>query len=233
MNKIQFVRYYPGTVFSDTIYLTPMAELAHRRLCDFIWSKNHSPKNDDCTLAAISKLNRIVWKSVKRELVSYGWKTRQGCFTHPTPLAILRAAKELHSSATARGRQGALDRWRDSSAIAQPSVSHKLNDATLKVSTKRKRTLALNVKALSASSKESGDSAEGRFLADVMQVINAWRPGAASEELGRWGGWWRNRHRESPDKARRVLAEINALVKASQITSSPGRAAQDLWRRFH
>jgi len=47
--------------------------------------------------------------------------------------------------------------------------------------------------------------AEKEFLADVTEVMGKWRPAAAEAELENWGGWWRNRHRQNADKARRVI----------------------------
>jgi hypothetical protein len=74
--------------------------------------------------------------------------------------------------------------------------------------------------------------AEKEFLKDVTEVMGKWRPAAAEAELENWGGWWRNRHRQNADKARRVLAEIGALVKEGRVDKSPGAAAVDLWKRL-
>ena len=50
-------------------------------------------------------------------------------------------------------------------------------------------------------------------------------PKTAKAELVNWGGWWRNRFREDADKARRVLAEINSMIKEHRILENPGAAA--------
>ena len=55
---------------------------------------------------------------------------------------------------------------------------------------------------------------------------------ATGLELTNWGGWWRNRYRENPDKARRVLADIRSLVRERKVLGSPGAAAFDLWARL-
>ena len=47
-----------------------------------------------------------------------------------------------------------------------------------------------------------------------------------------WGGWWRNRFRENPSKAARVLAELASMVKERRINRNPGAAGLDLWNRL-
>ena len=83
-----------------------------------------------------------------------------------------------------------------------------------------------------ASPRKKVPQAEKEFLKDVTEVMGKWRPAAAEAELENWGGWWRNRHRQNADKARRVLAEIGALVKEGRVDKSPGAAAVDLWKRL-
>ena len=51
-------------------------------------------------------------------------------------------------------------------------------------------------------------------------------------KLKNWGGWWRNRYRENPDKARRVLAELGSMVKERRVKRNAGAAGLDLWKRF-
>jgi hypothetical protein len=57
-------------------------------------------------------------------------------------------------------------------------------------------------------------------------------PAVAKRELGNWGGWWRNRFRESPDKATRVLAEVRSMIREGRVRQNPGAAAVDLWSRL-
>jgi hypothetical protein len=74
--------------------------------------------------------------------------------------------------------------------------------------------------------------AEKSFLADVKEMLDLWHPGLAKTELANWGGWWRNRFRENPDKARRVLADVASLIREHRITENAGAAAVDLWKRL-
>jgi hypothetical protein len=62
--------------------------------------------------------------------------------------------------------------------------------------------------------------------------MELWRKGSGEEELANWGGWWVNRLAQSPDKCRRVLAEIRAMIREGKILTSPGAAAVDLWKRL-
>jgi len=95
-------------------------------------------------------------------------------------------------------------------------------------------SLAVNAErsTLSVSPLQKATEPEEKFLADVFGVICEWNPAGGRLELVNWGGWWRNRFREDPDKARRVLAEINSMIKEHRILENPGAAAADLWKRL-
>ena len=69
-------------------------------------------------------------------------------------------------------------------------------------------------------------------MGEVREVFQRSHPGLAEAELANWGGWWRNRYRENAAKARRVLAEIGAMIKERRVTANPGAAAIDLWKRL-
>ena len=84
----------------------------------------------------------------------------------------------------------------------------------------------------SGSPRKDSASLEKDFMEDVKATMEGFSPKFASAELENWGGWWRNRFRESPDKARRVLAEIHSMVKERRIQTNPGAAATDLWSRL-
>ncbi len=69
-------------------------------------------------------------------------------------------------------------------------------------------------------------------MADVLRVMNDFDPTQAEKEASEWGGWWRNRYRENPDKARRVLAELASMVREHRVRRHAGACARDLWKRF-
>ena len=74
--------------------------------------------------------------------------------------------------------------------------------------------------------------AEKEFLSDVADMFKLWAPAFATEELRNWGGWWRNRFREQPAKARRMVGELASMIREGRITDNPGSAATDLWNRL-
>ena len=84
----------------------------------------------------------------------------------------------------------------------------------------------------SVSVRKGSASDEKDFLEEVKETMHAFSAKYAGPELENWGGWWRNRFREKPDKARRVLAEIKSMVKEHRILTDPGSAATDLWSRL-
>ena len=85
---------------------------------------------------------------------------------------------------------------------------------------------------LTVSPRPGEAESEKDFLAGVREQFSAYSPARAESELTNFGGWWRNRFRESPDRARRVLAEIGSMCRERRIHSSPGAAAADLWSRL-
>jgi len=77
------------------------------------------------------------------------------------------------------------------------------------------------------------NSAEERlFLVSLNNVLRRYSPDLAKTEMTNWGGWWRNAFRTSPDKTRRVLADLNNMISERRIISNPGAAALDLWKRL-
>ena len=132
----------------------------------------------------------------------------------------------------------------DSSAHSSPvankvnyKVNHKVKGEGTKVSTltllnHERSTLNVNSSTLMVSARKGEAGAEKDFLADVHDQLTSFSPKEASSELTNWGGWWRNRFRENPDRARRVLAEIGSMCREHRIHSSPGAAAADLWSRL-
>ena len=103
-----------------------------------------------------------------------------------------------------------------------------------KIKIKNKESLAFNAErlTLSVSTRKAGAGPEKEFLAEVSEAFGKSSPKIAQTELVNWGGWWRNRFREDPAKARRVLAETNSMIKEHRILENPGAAAADLWKRL-
>jgi len=79
---------------------------------------------------------------------------------------------------------------------------------------------------------KKGDDREGNFLKDLREGFHRFSPKEAAAEINNWGGWWRNRYRENPDKAQRVLNEVLSMIKERKIKRNPGAAGVDLWNRL-
>jgi len=84
----------------------------------------------------------------------------------------------------------------------------------------------------SSSTRENSSDTEAAFLEDLRRAIAVYSPARAQAELTNWGGWWRNRFRENPAKARRILAELRSMIRERRIRRNPGAAAKDLWERL-
>jgi len=63
-------------------------------------------------------------------------------------------------------------------------------------------------------------------------MLLLWSPAFAQDELANWGGWWRNRFREKPGKAQRLVAELRGMIREGRVSGNPGAAALDLWARL-
>jgi hypothetical protein len=73
--------------------------------------------------------------------------------------------------------------------------------------------------------EKAAESPEKDFLTAVGEMMEAWKKGAGTSEMKNWGGWWRNKFRKSPKKARAVLNDVRSLVNERRITKNPGNAA--------
>ncbi len=69
-------------------------------------------------------------------------------------------------------------------------------------------------------------------MEELKRVLDGFEANGAEKELANWGGWWRNRYRENRDKARRVLAELNGMIRERRVKKNPSAVAVDLWGRL-
>jgi hypothetical protein len=158
--------------------------------------------------------------------------------------AVLREARRIHAEwrakSTAGGRASASKRAQPNLNLGstKPGTSgvplvepclKPLRDVTKRYD---KTVTTAERSTLSGATPEETSSGENTFMEDVSQALRLFSPKSAEKELANWGGWWRNRYRESPDKARRVLAEIRSLIMERKIRKNPGAAATDLWNRL-
>jgi len=97
--------------------------------------------------------------------------------------------------------------------------------ADLRVIQKADRDTGRSLSSSAASSARKSRLGEKEWLLDLGYVVGP-------KEMANWGGRWRNRYRENPDKARRVLAELRSMARENKITRNAGACADDLWKRF-
>ncbi len=234
MNALFYVKYQPRLMLVDCLGMPPAAELAHRRLCDWIWSQDHLPPLAVDPLCAITRVAPADWPGVFKTLQEKGWRARRGFLAHPGVLRLLQEGKAAHATAVSNGRKGARRRWCHSRAIAGPLAAPMPRRWEEQLEKQVPAQNSNNAERLtrSASPLRKSNRAETNFMKDVQQTLQTFDPRSTQTELENWGGWWRNRFRENADKATRVLADVATLVKEHRIKVSPGAAAHDLWRRL-
>jgi hypothetical protein len=254
VSDLFFVRYQPQRMLVLAMELSAEVEFAHRRLCDYLWARGAVPACSGKRLAELLRTQPHRLPAVLRGLRAIGWRMRHGRLSHPEASAVLREAVRAHQSASDRGRGAAEARWNkadpactsiadaspdacpriaDADAAAMPKQCHKDKDKdkVKKENSTVPERLTAERSALSAQEASPEREGEAGFLKDVADL---WPEGsrAGKLELTNWGGWWRNRFRENPRKARAVLAEIRSLRKEGRPVKNPGAAAADLWKRL-
>jgi hypothetical protein len=129
-------------------------------------------------------------------------------------------------------------------AIATPWPAQSDRNATamqikIKIKNKKKDLKRLTAERLtdeastrSPVTQEKASLAEKTFFRELAETLESFRAGTSRHELTNWGGWWRNRYRENPDKAQRVLAEVRSMIRERTVQGNPGAAAMDLWKRL-
>ncbi len=261
-NPVFYVNYHPRPMIVRTAPMTHLAELAHRRLCDWIWAEGRAPVNDARTLASITRCLPEAWKEMRAELARNGWVGARHVFFHPEALAVLQQAKTAYAIARRTGTDGARQRWGKGpkpppperpGPIAPPKAPHRPPIGTPKaphgppIANNDKRSTSKDSRlknkeslsgktaerlTLSSSPPEKASGEENRFLADLALTLSDFSTKQSNLELTNWGGWWRLRFREDPGKARRVLAELGSMIREKRVRSNAGAAAKDLWERF-
>lgn len=59
-----------------------LVELAHRRLCDYIWALDKTPLDDPDTICGIAKIKPQDYARVRGGLERKGWKSVTGVLHH-------------------------------------------------------------------------------------------------------------------------------------------------------
>ena len=256
--RVPWVRYNCAAMLLDLVRVTPAAELAHRRLADFYWHTGEWPTTLRGIAAQLCRVPPVRWPSIQAELCGLGWTAARGRITHSGVHQVRAQAVAALRSAQCAGRKGAEQRWTAQKAHGQPSgpdgppnggpigdlkgsdrrpigtppqVKGKSKSKSTSTSTTRE---AFNDERLTCtvSPLEKSSGKEKTFLGEVKEMLLLWSPAFAKDELANWGGWWRNRYREKPAKAQRLIAELRGMIREGRVSGNPGAAAVDLWSRL-
>jgi len=106
-----WVRYDARSAMLLLIGLSRDAELAHRRLCDYVWGGAEWPAPDHSRAGEVGKVPRKLWPSVLRELQSVGWRTHRGHLQHPGVAAVRDHAVAACAGRRAISHAGHQARW--------------------------------------------------------------------------------------------------------------------------
>src|SRR5262249_6108529 len=98
-----FVRYQPQRSLVACIRMSPVVELAHRRLCDYLWAGGEVRVTPAHSLCELLKVDRKQLPGVLRDLRRAGWKPRAGRLSHPYATSVFVEATEAHRAAVRRG----------------------------------------------------------------------------------------------------------------------------------
>jgi len=219
-SELVWVRYNPRTAMLLLMGLSPEAELAHRRLSDYIWSGAPWPAPDFSIAGQLACVPADRWESVLQELARLGWRTRKGHLFNATVEAIRKEALDALAARKAKSRAANTARWsrRRTPPRTPPGIPQGDPTRTPEYGTVQNRTvqdIAVNpAERLTCSGlpREQAADGEADFLKDLREALGRFSAKKATAELENWGGWWRNRYRENPAKAQRVLAELQGPV---------------------
>ena len=254
LSNLSWVKYDPGTALNLSSKVSPEAELAHRRLADYVWHEGKWPLYERSALAQCTRLDARRWHHFARELRAAGWRRtgihfvnnwvgqirRESAQAHQRRVAISsaggKAKARLAADKAAQPEFDARKLFTEKRGLLAASLQQRLSVPTacpVQYSTVQyNRTVNAERLTRSVAPLKKASGGEKTFMGEVKETMTLWLPGSAAAELDNWGGWWRNRYREDHIKAGKVLAEIRCLVKESRIGSNPGKAAVDLWNRL-
>jgi hypothetical protein len=85
---------------------------------------------------------------------------------------------------------------------------------------------ASKVKALAKTVLKAKTGEAEQYLIDLCHEV------LGRDTMVTYGGSWRNRARENPDKLGRVLEEVSAMRREGKLIRHAGACANDLWERF-
>jgi hypothetical protein len=96
MNDLQYINYKASRMLLDTLAMPRLAELAHRRLCDYIWAVGELPPDDNDFLRQHTKIDVSEWGKVRVELMDKGWFVCGKHLKHNGVVSTYNAAQDSY-----------------------------------------------------------------------------------------------------------------------------------------
>jgi hypothetical protein len=215
-----------------------------------VWADGEWLPSEPEILARLVRCKPSAVPIILKDLAFLGWFSSGGRLQNAKVALVRREAAQVMVSRRNVCRGAAQQRWAKpehasrmhdacvthTSGIPPASVTHA--SAMHELSTVQYRTVHNTVNTAERLTlnglprEKAAESPERDFLTAVGEMMEAWKKGAGTSEMKNWGGWWRNKFRKSPKKARAVLNDVRSLVNERRITKNPGNAAVDLWKRL-
>ena len=259
---VTWVKYEPRRALVACLGLSPGAELAHRRLSDHHWSTQRWTTQAGSQILELTRVSDRKLPVLLRELAAVGWHAQGQHLVNAEVGQIVAEALTFQAASTTRARAAAQCRWGQkpsqplpeeaapepctstapalaeacsstapampmTDAAAPPDSCHNSTVHNSSVQSGKRERLMLSV-----STHNEAAPGESEFFEKLERVLKPTGKRQAGLELTNWGGWWRNRFRAQPDKARRVLAEVHSMLKEGRVRKNAGAAAVDLWARL-
>ena len=244
MNDLYFVKYKPQIMMLDTIGLSPLAQLAHRRLFDMTIIDDSPPANEDYVLSQKAGLSPKEWAKVKPELVKKGWRVSEdgAFFLHGGTVECLNQSKvdyvtQFNRTAKANGKPylglsdadpvtGCLTMYVTSTSRSRDAVRHGACDVP-----QLELESELELESVKTSTKLQGARAKSRFSVNQTETVARFDKSLA-ETWENDRSKWLKRIQHDVEKCIRVVSEIESAVKESRIKTTPAQYAEQLWKEF-
>jgi len=227
MNDLYFIDYQPKVMLVDTLGMRPDCELAHRRLCDYIWAMGEAPPDDAATLREIARVPPENWVRVRGELMLKGWHVKEGRFTHKGTVNTGERCRQVHANRVASSRAANAVRWNkngvSSDSERTPQSIPKRTPTGTPSAVRRLSYLQsqspLSYKAYKGLTRDQKELSQRLEKALGIQWLND-------------AGKWVNRIKSNPDKAGRVIAETESAMREERIKATPAQYAEQIWKEF-
>jgi uncharacterized protein YdaU (DUF1376 family) len=190
--------------WADTGHLSPVEGWAYLNLIGAYWTNGGPLQNDDARLARQAKVSASEWRKVRAVVIAF-FAVDDKAIHHKRINEELATATARHAAKVKAGTNGAKKRWQnDSTAIAEPSVSHKQTDAQLQPHSPNGEAEA------NASVATKPRKARRTRLADDWKPSEDDHAHAVSEgltdaeiaaDLAEWREYWRGPEPRDPLKA--------------------------------